>query len=169
MTRIHSCGKVLNTYFAATPITHVIPAPKITLCVFRLIRMTRIFEPRSLLRAKALRRWRNGEKAPAAKRLLKQACAYPTESARGLRSIARWCTATVRSFVPAAAGLTMTCFVTRTKNHARAFQTPRNDGHVLECGGVPPLLGKPRVSFRPRLRRDLRAAEHRRTPKRKRN
>ncbi len=41
----------------------------------------------------------------------------------------------------------------RTKNHARVFQTPRNDGHVLECGGAPPLLRKMRVSFRPRLPR----------------
>src|SRR5436190_17761759 len=47
----------------------------------------------------------------------------------------------------------MTCFELRTKNHDRVFQTPRNDGRVLECGGVPPLLGKTRVSFRPRLRR----------------
>src|SRR5204863_4204199 len=38
-------------------------------------------------------------------------------------------------------------------NRARVFQTPRNDGHVLECGGVPPLLRKTLVSFRPRLRR----------------
>src|SRR6266403_46639 len=37
----------------------------------------------------------------------------------------------------------MTGFGPHTENH----------GHVLECGGVPPLLGKPRVSFRPRLRR----------------
>src|SRR5437762_8048813 len=43
--------------------------------------------------------------------------------------------------------------IPRTKNHPRVFQTPRNDGHVLECGGVPPLLGKTRVSFCPRLPR----------------
>src|SRR5436190_22671113 len=47
----------------------------------------------------------------------------------------------------------MTCFELRTENHDRVFQTPPNDGHVLECGGVPPLLGKTRVSFRPRLPR----------------
>src|SRR5204862_4635631 len=43
--------------------------------------------------------------------------------------------------------------IPRTENHPRVFQTPRNDGHVLDCGGVPPLLGKTRVSFRPRLPR----------------
>src|SRR5204863_7075202 len=51
------------------------------------------------------------------------------------------------------ARLATTCFEPRTKNHTRVFQTPRNDGHVLECGGVPPLLRKMRVFFRSRRQR----------------
>ena len=35
----------------------------------------------------------------------------------------------------------------------RVLQVLRNDGHVVECGGVPPLWRKTRVSFRSQLRR----------------
>src|SRR6266446_3468823 len=51
------------------------------------------------------------------------------------------------------------------------FQSPRNDGHVLECGGVLPLLRETRASLGTPLDLDAdpKAAEHRRTPKRKRN
>src|SRR5436190_15460824 len=59
---------------------------------------------------------------------------------------------TVRSFVVCAAANDLS----RTPHQeitARVFQPLGSDGHVLECGGVPPLLGKTQVSFRPRLPR----------------
>ena len=40
------------------------------------------------------------------------------------------------------ASLPMTCWVTRPRIKPAFVQTPRNGGHVVECGGVPPLLRK---------------------------
>ena len=40
MTRIHNCGKVRILTSPRRQSLHVIPAPKITLCVFKLLRMT---------------------------------------------------------------------------------------------------------------------------------
>jgi len=50
------------------------------------------------------------------------------------------------------------------------LQSPRNHGHVLECGGAPLLCENASLPSRPPdFDADPKAAEHRRTPKRKRN
>ena len=51
----------------------------------------------------------------------------------------------------------------------RVLQVLRKNGHVVECRGVPPLLGKARGPPALSYDADLRAAEHRRTPQRKRH